>query len=375
MGKKSNEVKKARHIDRPKDRNINNVHKKREKVFNDTDVNKTTILPKLKCFYTNADQLFNKLPELMVRTRDNKPDIIGITEVKNKNNRQNPSIAEYSIGEVGKYQMFAKNIDRGEGRGILLYTNNIFGASEVEMDTTFEENLFVNIKLNNNDKLLIGIIYRSPSNKNMEHHNQIRKLIQEASNKHFSHILIMGDFNYPNIDWENCNSNGDSTESIEYKFIENLQDSFLFQHIKKPTRWRGTNTPHILDLIITNEEPMISDLECTSPLGKSDHCVLSFNYNCYINIMANPRKQRSYDKGNYPDFMNELEQKDWSSILSEREVIDANWKKFVDILRSLQDKYIPKKIRRQLGKSKSNFPMDKKTREKIRKQISCQKRL
>jgi hypothetical protein len=114
LGKKSNEVKNARLIDRPKDRNINNVQKKSEKVFNDTEVNKTTILPKLKCFYTNTDQLFNKLPELlMVRTRDNKPDIIGITEVKNKNNRQNPGTAEYSIGEVGKYQMFAKNIDRG----------------------------------------------------------------------------------------------------------------------------------------------------------------------------------------------------------------------------------------------------------------------
>jgi hypothetical protein len=239
--------------------------------------------------------------------------------------------------------MFAKNIDREEGRGILLYINNIFGASEVEMDTTFEENLFVKIKLNNNDKLLIGIIYRSPPNKNMEHHNQLRKLIQEASNTHFSHILIMGDFNYPNIDWENCNSNGDSTESIEYKFIGNLQDGFLFQHIKINTRWRGTNSPHILDLIITNEEPMISDLECTSPLGKSDHCILSFNYNCYINIMANPRKQRSYNKGNYPDVMNELEQKDWSSILSESEVIDTNWKKFADILRPLQDKCILKK--------------------------------
>jgi hypothetical protein len=83
----------------------------------------------------------------------------------------------------------------------------------------------------------------------------------------------MGDFNYPNIDWENCNSDRDSTDSIEYKFIDNLEDSFLFQHIKKPTIWRGTNTPHILDLIITNEEPMISDLECTSPLGKIDRCV------------------------------------------------------------------------------------------------------
>jgi hypothetical protein len=50
--------------------------------------------------------------------------------------------------------------------------------------------------------------------------------------------------------------------------------------------------------------------------------------------MANPRKQRLYDNGNYPDFMNELEQKDWSSILSESEVIDTNWKKFVNILRS-----------------------------------------
>jgi hypothetical protein len=60
-----------------------------------------------------------------VRTRDNKPDIIGITEVKNKNNRQNPSIAEYSIGEVGKYQMFAKHIDREEGLPLLEYVKNV----------------------------------------------------------------------------------------------------------------------------------------------------------------------------------------------------------------------------------------------------------
>ena len=40
--------------------------------------------------------------------------------------------------------MFAKHIDREEGKGILLYINNTFGASEVEMDTTFEENLLLN---------------------------------------------------------------------------------------------------------------------------------------------------------------------------------------------------------------------------------------
>jgi hypothetical protein len=132
--------------------------------------------------------------------------------------------------------------------------------------------------------------------------------------------------------------------------LKTYKTAFCSNTLKKTTRWRGTNTPHILNLIITNEEPMISDLECTSPLGKSDHCVLSFNYNCYLNIMANPRKQRSYDKGNYPNFMNELEQKDWNSILSESEDIDTNWKKFVDILRSLHDKYIPQQNQKTIRK-------------------------
>lgn len=46
--------------------------------------------------YTNADKLFNKLPGLKVRTRDDKPKIIGITKVKPKNNRYQPGISEYS---------------------------------------------------------------------------------------------------------------------------------------------------------------------------------------------------------------------------------------------------------------------------------------
>jgi hypothetical protein len=49
------------------------------------------------CSYTNADQLFNKMAELIVRTRDNKPNIIGITEVKPKLNRYKPALAEFSL--------------------------------------------------------------------------------------------------------------------------------------------------------------------------------------------------------------------------------------------------------------------------------------
>ena len=41
----------------------------------------------------------------------------------------------------------------------------------------------------------------------------------------------MGDYNFPDIDWNSWNSPGESTESNEFKFIENLQENFLFQHV------------------------------------------------------------------------------------------------------------------------------------------------
>jgi hypothetical protein len=43
------------------------------------------------------------MAELIVRTRDSKPNIIGI---KPKLNRYKPALAEFSLTEVGSYKMF-----------------------------------------------------------------------------------------------------------------------------------------------------------------------------------------------------------------------------------------------------------------------------
>ncbi|CAG2224961.1 unnamed protein product [Mytilus edulis] len=125
-------------------KNVNINVQKKGKVFNG-NVNNFTVLPKLNCFYTNADQLFNKMSELIVRTRDNKPNIIGITEVKPKANRYKPSTAEYSIPEVGNYKMFEKNIKSDEGRGLLMYVDSNLEATEITMKTEFQENIFIKV--------------------------------------------------------------------------------------------------------------------------------------------------------------------------------------------------------------------------------------
>ncbi|CAG2214545.1 unnamed protein product [Mytilus edulis] len=294
---------------------------------------------------------------------DNKPNIIGITEVKPKANRYKPSTAEYSIPEVGNYKVFEKNIKSDEGRDLLMYVDSNLEATEITMKTEFQENIFIKVKLNQNDKLLVGLIYRTPSNSSKEHNDKLVNLMSEATDMGYSHILIMGDFDYPEINWETWNTKGDRPNSIENKFLEALQDNFLYQHTTKLTRWRGADTPHTLDLLITNEEEMISNLEYMSPLGKSDHCVLSFDFNCYVNIKRAPRIANLYNHGNYKDFIQELNKIDWHNKFNAENSIDKNWNYFLTILKELEGRFVPTKTMTQIGKKRNVFPIDKKTRD------------
>jgi len=81
----------------------------------------------------------------------------------------------------------------------------------------------------------------------------------------------------------------------DYKIVESLRDGYWFQHAAKGTRRRGTNKPNLLDLILTNEEEMLLNLQHQSPLGKSDQCCLVFNFNCRTEITDKPYTKFYYD--------------------------------------------------------------------------------
>ena len=100
-------------------------------------------------------------------------------------------------------------------------------------------------------------------------------MINDIRNIQCSHLLVLGDFNLPKIDWSNWESITTNPEDLENNFLEYIRNCFLFQHVTSLTRGRSNNKPSLIDLIFTNEEGMISDLEILSPLGKSDHACLS----------------------------------------------------------------------------------------------------
>ena len=80
------------------------------------------------------------------------------------------------------------------------------------MQTEFQESIFAEIKLNNRDTLLVRSIYRSEIGSE-DNNMKLRVLIREAVSKTYSHVLLIGDFNYPNIDWSKWTIKSDNLES------------------------------------------------------------------------------------------------------------------------------------------------------------------
>ena len=158
---------------------------------------------------------------------------------------------------------------------------------------------------------MVGV-YKSPNTRE-DNKEALFKEMRRLSDTS-SHLLVTGDFNYKGIDWVTWNVRPGTDETKCINFLECVRDSYLHQHVTLPTRARINQEPSILDLIFTNEENMIKDLQILSPLGKSDHACLTFNYICNRSKISKPWTKYFYDKGNYKIIKEELEATNWDEL-------------------------------------------------------------
>ena len=153
-------------------------------------------------------------------------------------------------------------------------------------------------------------------------------------------LLIVGDFNYPEINWdlEISNTRPDHEASL---FLKAYKDSYLSQHQTEPTRYRAAQTPSLLDLVLTNKEEMISNIITQAGLGKSDHCslVITLMYSRKEKIQ-NPRP--NFRKADYDAINKDLSDVDWNTKLEQLNVNEA-WNIFVKTIDTSVNKHVPKK--------------------------------
>ncbi len=191
----------------------------------------------------------------------------------------------------------------------------------------------------------------------------------------YSHICLVGDFNFKNIKWDNL-STLKSENSKEVKFIETVRDCFLHQHITEPTRNRGMDEPSIIDLVFTNEEMQISNIEYHAPLGKSDHSVISFTYNCYIDTNSTS-KRFLYDKADFAAMNNHLIDENWKEKFIEASMnkpVENIWGMFKTKMIQVRDKFVATRSGIPKWRDKGDIPINKSLQDAIKEKTRLHRR-
>jgi len=80
-------------------------------------------------------------------------------------------------------------------------------------------------------------------------------------------VLIVADFNFPNIHWCSHSIRGLNGD----KFVECFQEEFLIQSVDDPTR-EGAKP----DLLLGNEEEQVTEVLVKDHFGRSDQNSISF---------------------------------------------------------------------------------------------------
>ena len=283
-----------------------------------------------------------------------KPGIIAVTEAWT-----NESIGDAYLGIEG-YELIARE-DRndttgGRGGGILVYAEKSLNVWKMELETDFNQIAAVKMRCGRCVDVSIHVIYRSPNS----NANNDAALCNYVKNIQGINILI-GDFNFPDIEWTSG-----VTGSKGRNFYEATSEAFLEQHIDEPTHTSG----NILDLVLTNKEGLVSNMEMLGRVGMSDHEIISFNVKIDDNINSNNQTRLDYPRANFDRMREELRKHEWEKEMEGRTVEDI-WKKIKGRLHELMTKHVPMK-----RACKTNNPLwiDNETKMLIRKKRAAWKK-
>jgi len=274
--------------------------------------------------------LISKTDNFEAWVSDLAPDIIGVTE-----SWANCDIRDSELALEG-YDLFRKDrpVDR-TGGGVLLYVNSRLLAAEVAPFSSFPEQVWCYFLDANNVKCNIGVCYRSPTVDIYGNHNHdlVRDIVDKlhSSQKHF---LLMGDFNYRFTTWPPLHS--DHNITVDSSELANcLDDNFFTQHVDFPTR-----NDAILDLVISDEPHMVSELTDLDLFPGSDHKALSWKLDVKSVHESNVRNSFDYRKADITSFRRELQAVNWEGLFSGL-TAELSWLLFKDYLEQIQHKFIP----------------------------------
>ena len=312
----------------------------------------------LKCMTLNAQSIINKFSEFKLIISDQKPHIISITESWGQD--WHPD----SLFALDGYTLYRNDRQTARGGGTLLYISNTIEQRVCRPLNVqdFENSTWCWIVGKGGKKTLVGSIYRSPNSTPANNARLMEKIEKANDLAGDNRLLMMGDFNVPKIEWSNKDLLPEARR-IEIQMLDVINDCFLHQHVKEPTRFRN-NDSSTLDLIFTKEEEDVKNIKVLQPLGRSDHGIVTAEYICEWKHRVVKKPRRIYHKGNFEKILEGLEQINWVIEFEEKTVQEC-WDIFKTKLEVLLSENIPMSNPKDYNEPWMNRTLIKKWRKKV----------
>ncbi|CAH8641175.1 unnamed protein product [Dicrocoelium dendriticum] len=176
----------------------------------------------------------------------------------------------------------------------------------------------------------------------------------------------MGDFNLPDVDWQNF-SCGAVTRCLATELLELALHASLHQFVDRPTRFMMGQNPSLLDLIFAKSIDFVTNIVYNSPFGASDHACLSFK--CALSRQTN----------DHPDRVPNIWRADFQTmkakaakspcVILESDDIQTAWESFKSYLSELSLPHIPLSGR---NKTRAKPPwFDSAVRKQLNRRARC----
>ena len=169
---------------------------------------------------------------------------------------------KYDISVPG-YQVAADKIRPGgvRGRGVLLLMKDHLQVKECDAlnSLKFEESAWCIVNTSPACRLLVGICYRSPSS-TFENNQELLRLMDALMTTCATDYLIMGDFNFREINWIDGSAAGPKGLKYSSVLLFMISDCYLSQHITFHARYRDGMSPSTPDLVFTDQENNVENL-------------------------------------------------------------------------------------------------------------------
>lgn len=243
---------------------------------------------------------------------------------------------------IDGYDCFSNCFSEYVHRGVAVYVKKSLNAQKVCLthdQAKARECVWVEVKLKDGDVLLIGGIYRPPSNTVEQNKHLYKTILSITEGK--SHVLLGGDFNHPEINWKEETSPNSENNPATIFMDSFVRNSFLFQHVSKPTHYRPQQNPTLIDLIFSSEKDMVQNLRHEAPLGKSHHHCLHFDFVCYAEMYAEKGRIYNFKKANFHEMRNHITNSDLMSKIDGLEVQET-WNCIEGCIIEAIDKSVPK---------------------------------